>query len=108
MIGRKATHNIVKLLLLMNVYQNVAIYRPTQPRSVYLTRLKNRIAIGQNYRPAPFLHALNDLERIRVQEIEKRIVNHKIGNCYKARVMPVFNAVALQRPKIIRITEFIP
>ena len=78
MPGRKTLLDIVEFFFLMNVNQNVSVHGLEKSGPFHFARLENDIAVRQNNRRPPLLDIFNDVERIRIQPVGKRIIHQEV------------------------------
>src|SRR5215470_15956739 len=64
MVSRMALLDIIQLALLVDVDQDVAIHRFTNPRPFDLERLEDDVAVRQHRRAAPPLDMSDRVERV--------------------------------------------
>ena len=70
--------HIVELLFLVDVNQHAAKDSIGQTRTIDFEWLKNDVAIRENDRWPPLLHARNGLERVGIKALRKRIADQEI------------------------------
>src|SRR5258708_26387360 len=66
---RVALLDIAELLLLVDVYQHVALDGLEDAGALDLTRLKDDVAVGQDHRPRPAPEPLDNIELCRIESI---------------------------------------
>ena len=107
MLRRKTPLDIIEFLFLVNVNQNVSVYGFGEAGPFHLARLENDIAVGQDDRRPPLLDVFNDIKGVRIQTVGKRIIHQEVGDGQQARLARMLASVALQRPEVIGVTEFV-
>src|SRR5271166_1068821 len=95
----------VKLLLLVNEDENLAVERAPQTRSLDLARLEDGVAVGQDHDAAPLAHVADRLQRAGIEPLGERIVDQPVRQPEQARFVRDLAAVALERAEIVGVAQ---
>jgi Acetokinase family len=108
MIGRVDTPHIVEFLLLVDVDEDAVVEGFPQARSFHLARLEHGVAVGQDDRGSPLLHVLDRVQSAGIEPLDEWVVDQPARHAQHLRTMQVLRPVALQRAKVIGISELAP
>src|SRR5215813_14356935 len=106
MAGRVAPLHICKLLLLVNVDQDIALKCFGNAGAIDLERLKDHVAIGEHDRLAPFSYVLHDVEGIGIKAGSEGIIDHETGDGEEPGFIGKLYAIALQRAEVVSVAQF--
>ena len=76
-LGRVTPLDIIQRLLFMNVDEHVAFDSFEDARAFDLARLKNHIAVREDYRLSPRAEPLEHVERSGIEPIGERVVHQE-------------------------------
>ena len=93
---------------LVQVDEHAPADRVPQPGALHLARLKYHIPVRENDRNARAATTRQRCQRTRIQALRERVIDQEERDQQQLRVVEVFQAVALQRPQIVGVTELIP
>ena len=105
MFGRETLGDIVELLFFVQIDKDLTSDRLKQAGTVDLARLEDHITVGEDGRRPPLLDVFDDLQRAGKEAVNKWIVEQEAGNGEDARIARILAAIALQRAKIIRVSQ---
>jgi hypothetical protein len=89
----------------MNVDKDLLFESLSQARTIDLPRLKNHVAIAQNYREPESPGMLNRIQRLRIKAVGEGIINHEARHFQQVGIARILDTVALQSAEIIRVSE---
>ena len=105
MAGRIHPLDVGQRLFLVDIDQHMAAEGLPQSRAFDLARLKHRVAVGQDHRPAPSAGPFHHVEGVRIQPLREWIVDHPVRHPQQPRIVQVLEPIALQRAQIIGIAR---
>src|SRR5207253_10116402 len=95
-LGGKSRLDILQLLLLVYVDQHVALDGRPQTRTLDLARLKHHVSVRQDDHRPPTFKTVDDVQRLRVQPVRKRIVDQVVRQVQQVRFVRMLEAIALE------------
>src|SRR5207244_758477 len=104
---RVAPLHRVERALLVHIDQHAPLYRIPDARALDLARLEYYVAVGQDHRLPQGAQVLDRFERVRVQTILERILEHECRHLQQIRVVVEPDTEFLQRAQIIDIRELL-
>ena len=90
--GGIAARDVLKLFLLVDVDQHMAVERLPQAGAQDLARLKDGVAVRENDGQSPFAGMAHRVERMRIEAIGERIVQEPIGGAEDRAIVRDFRA----------------
>src|SRR5262252_7813252 len=97
--------DIIELLLLVDVYQHVALDGLKDAGALDLARLKDDVAVGEDDRSRPAAKPLENVERSRVEPIGERVIHQIRRHRQQMDVFWMLDPIALQGAEIVAVAE---